>query len=118
MCRDDSFSYIEELCKKLYHSLTLLFCGMYSDCFTRGLLLESLGQLAGLKRRKLALEMLGKAVQSGLEKRIDDSSSSNESGDTKKRSRDEEASTATAADKKKTTTADDVSEPTAKRAKR
>ena len=100
----------------MYHSLTLLFCGMYSDCFTRGLLLESLGQLAGLKRRKLALEMLGKAVQSGLEKRID--ASGNESGDTKKRSRDEETSTATAADKKKTTTPDDVSEPTAKRVKR
>jgi hypothetical protein len=30
---------------------------------------EALGQLAGLKRRKLALEMLGNAVQSGLNKR-------------------------------------------------
>jgi hypothetical protein len=29
---------------------------------------EALGQLAGLKRRKLALEMLGNAVQSGLNK--------------------------------------------------
>jgi hypothetical protein len=36
------------------------------DCFVRGLLREALGQLAGLKRRKLALELLGSAVQSGL----------------------------------------------------
>lgn len=36
------------------------------DCFSRGLLRESMGQLAGLKRRKLALEMLGAAVQAGL----------------------------------------------------
>lgn len=28
-----------------------------------------MGQLAGLKRRKLALEMLGAAVQAGLDKR-------------------------------------------------
>lgn len=38
------------------------------DCFSRGLLREALGQLAGLKRRKLALELLGAAVQSGLQK--------------------------------------------------
>jgi len=40
------------------------------DCFSRGLLREALGQLAGLKRRKLALEMLGAAVQSGVNGRI------------------------------------------------
>jgi hypothetical protein len=39
------------------------------DCFSRGLLREALGQLAGLKRRKLALEMLGAAVQAGLDRR-------------------------------------------------
>ena len=39
------------------------------ECFSRGLLRESLGQLAGLKRRKLALELLGAAVQSGIQKR-------------------------------------------------
>ena len=38
-----------------------------SDCFSRGLLREALGQLAGLKRRKLALEMLGAAIQNGLD---------------------------------------------------
>ena len=35
------------------------------DCFSRGLLREALGQLAGLKRRKLALESLGNAIASG-----------------------------------------------------
>lgn len=39
------------------------------ECFSRGLLREALGQLAGLKRRKLALELLGAAVQSGIQKR-------------------------------------------------
>jgi hypothetical protein len=43
--------------------------GLNPDCFSRALLREALGQLAGLKRRKLALEMLGAAVQSGLNKR-------------------------------------------------
>ena len=43
--------------------------GLNPDCFSRALLRESLGQLAGLKRRKLALEMLGTAVESGLKKR-------------------------------------------------
>jgi len=36
------------------------------------LLKEALGQLAGLKRRKLALNMLGAAVQKGLNKRIEE----------------------------------------------
>jgi hypothetical protein len=39
------------------------------DCFSRGLLRESLGQLKGLRRRKLALKMLGEAVHSGLQKK-------------------------------------------------
>lgn len=52
---------------------------------------EALGQLAGLKRRKLALEMLGNAVQSGLNKR--DKETKKFSGETEseagaKRSRD------------------------------
>jgi len=42
--------------------------GLNPDCFSRGLLREALGQLAGLKRRKLALEMLGAAIQAGLDK--------------------------------------------------
>lgn len=44
--------------------------GLNPDCFSRGLLRESMGQLAGLKRRKLALEMLGAAVQAGLSSRV------------------------------------------------
>eukprot|EP00934_Nitzschia_sp_Nitz4_P008894 Nitzschia sp. Nitz4//scaffold41_size133979//47212//47930//NITZ4_003340-RA/size133979-snap-gene-0.119-mRNA-1//-1//CDS//3329551449//8884//frame0 len=44
--------------------------GLNPDCFSRGLLREAMGQLAGLKRRKLALEMLGAAVQSGLNRRL------------------------------------------------
>ncbi|CAB9513189.1 expressed unknown protein [Seminavis robusta] len=44
--------------------------GLNPDCFSRALLREALGQLAGLKRRKLALEMLGAAVQSGLNREV------------------------------------------------
>ena len=44
--------------------------GVNPDCFSRALLREALGQLAGLKRRKLALEMLGAAVQAGLNRQI------------------------------------------------
>lgn len=40
--------------------------GLNPDCFSRGILKEALGQLAGLTRRKLALEMLGAAVQQGI----------------------------------------------------
>lgn len=50
--------------------LDLLDSNLNPECFSRGLLREALGQLAGLKRRKLALELLGAAVQSGLNKRI------------------------------------------------
>jgi hypothetical protein len=46
--------------------------GLNPDCFSRGLLQEALGQLAGLRRRKLALEMLGSAVEKGLRQREDD----------------------------------------------
>ena len=42
-----------------------------TDCFSRGLLSDALEQLAGLKRRKLALEMLGSAVQKGLNERLE-----------------------------------------------
>lgn len=41
--------------------------GLNPECFTRGLLQEALQQLKGLKRRKRALELLGEAVQKGLE---------------------------------------------------
>jgi hypothetical protein len=46
--------------------LDLMDSNLNPDCFLRGMLRESLGQLAGLKRRKLALELLGAAVQGGL----------------------------------------------------
>lgn len=50
--------------------LDLMDCqgGLNPECFTRGLLKEALGQLAGLKRRKLALDMLGDAIERGLNK--------------------------------------------------
>lgn len=75
-------------------SYSLFF--LFTDCFSRGLLKEARGQLAGLKRRKLALEMLGRAVQTGLKKRLAESSSTTTSSSTsggkssgsKKRSRD------------------------------
>jgi len=50
--------------------------GLNPDCFMFGLLREALGQLKGLRRRKLALKMLGEAVQSGLNKKDSASSSS------------------------------------------
>ena len=43
--------------------------GLNPECFTRGLLREALGQLAGLRRRKVALEMLGTAIQNGLNRK-------------------------------------------------
>jgi hypothetical protein len=43
--------------------------GLNPDCFSRGILTEALGQLAGLTRRKLALSMLGAAVQQGINQR-------------------------------------------------
>jgi len=51
--------------------------GLNPDCFSRGLLKEALGQLAGLRRRKLALEMLGAAIQTGLNQRDADNNNSN-----------------------------------------
>lgn len=50
--------------------LELLDKGLNPDCFSRGLLKEAMGQLAGLKRRKMALEMLGSAIQKGLDERL------------------------------------------------
>lgn len=52
-----------------------------------------MGQLAGLKRRKLALEMLGSAVQAGLNSRNTQGSSntgSNDMGAKRQRSETEE----------------------------
>lgn len=65
--------------------------GLNPDCFSRGLLRESLGQLKGLRRRKLALKMLGEAVHSGLQKK--DSALGNDSkpdDSLKKRKRESE----------------------------
>ena len=55
----------------------LLLLSLLIDCFSRGLLKEALGQLAGLRRRKLALEMLGAAIQTGLNQRDADNNNSN-----------------------------------------
>ena len=44
--------------------------GLNPECFARGLLQEAVGQLEGLKRRKMALESLGDAVQAGLEQKL------------------------------------------------
>ncbi|GKZ01073.1 hypothetical protein MPSEU_001059000 [Mayamaea pseudoterrestris] len=65
--------------------LDLLDTSLNPECFSRGLLREALGQLAGLKRRKLALALLGAAVQSGLNKRLQEVDT-----ESKKRSRSED----------------------------
>ena len=52
--------------------------GLNPDCFIRGLLREALRQMAGLKRRKVALEMLGKAVEKGMKERKRKSAKKNE----------------------------------------
>ncbi|KAL7568985.1 hypothetical protein ACA910_021276 [Epithemia clementina (nom. ined.)] len=44
--------------------------GLNPECFARGLLQEAIGQLEGLKRRKVALERLADAVQDGLEQKL------------------------------------------------
>ena len=44
--------------------------GLNPECFARGLLQEAIGQLEGLKRRKVALEGLATAVQQGLEQKL------------------------------------------------
>lgn len=75
--------------------LDLMDCqgGLNPDCFSRGLLKEALGQLAGLKRRKLALDMLGDAIERGMSKLDEESgdtvSSTKETPKGIKRSRDE-----------------------------
>eukprot|EP00548_Thalassiothrix_antarctica_P012876 CAMPEP_0194167840 /NCGR_PEP_ID=MMETSP0154-20130528/2996_1 /TAXON_ID=1049557 /ORGANISM="Thalassiothrix antarctica, Strain L6-D1" /LENGTH=202 /DNA_ID=CAMNT_0038878831 /DNA_START=49 /DNA_END=657 /DNA_ORIENTATION=+ len=43
--------------------------GLNPEMFMRGLVREALSQLAGLRRRKVALEMLGSAIETGLEKK-------------------------------------------------
>lgn len=49
--------------------LELMDYGVNPDAYARSLLHESLRQLAGLKRRKLALELLGNAVSQGMARR-------------------------------------------------
>lgn len=43
--------------------------GLNPEMFSRGLLREALSQLAGLRRRKVALDMLGNMISAGLAKR-------------------------------------------------
>jgi len=49
--------------------LELMDYDVNPDAYARSLLHESLRQLAGLKRRKLALELLGNAVEQGMARR-------------------------------------------------
>mmetsp|Transcript_33982 Transcript_33982/g.81674 ORF Transcript_33982/g.81674 Transcript_33982/m.81674 type:complete len:202 (-) Transcript_33982:107-712(-) len=69
--------------------------GLNPDCFSRGLLREALGQLAGLRRRKKALEMLGAAVQAGLDQK---DAAAAAAANQKKRKNDPSTSTTTGAD--------------------
>jgi len=52
-----------------YGGLSETGFGLNPDCFNRGLLKEALRQLAGLRRRKSALEILGDKIESGIKKR-------------------------------------------------
>mmetsp|Transcript_11012 Transcript_11012/g.17037 ORF Transcript_11012/g.17037 Transcript_11012/m.17037 type:complete len:194 (-) Transcript_11012:22-603(-) len=84
--------------------------GLNPDCFSRELLREALGQLAGLKRRKLALERLGAAVEAGLKKReIEEQATNSQEARSKKKAggvkREREEKTAD----------DDVDEPSSKK---
>lgn len=81
--------------------LELMDCGggLNPEMFMRGLLREALSQLAGLRRRKVALEMLGTAIETGLEKKsqgVDSSEPEIEVKSGKKRNRDDEGTDAEA----------------------
>ena len=65
--QDDALKQQLQNCPIPVDLLELLDCGLNPDCYVRGLLREVMGQLSGLKRRKQALEMLGAAVQKGLD---------------------------------------------------
>mmetsp|Transcript_32007 Transcript_32007/g.47257 ORF Transcript_32007/g.47257 Transcript_32007/m.47257 type:complete len:188 (+) Transcript_32007:77-640(+) len=79
--------------------LELMDCGggLNPEMFMRGLLREALSQLAGLRRRKVALEMLGTAIETGLEKKKLGVVRETEGGKTSgsKRSRDDDQGTNT-----------------------
>lgn len=78
--------------------------GLNPEMFIRGLLREALSQLAGLRRRKVALEMLGTAIESGLNKldKAKNQSASTTSGT--KRQREDESDAEPAAKKANTGT--------------
>ena len=61
--------------------------GLHPECLIRGLFHEALGQLAGLKRRKLALQMLGNAVQVGIAQKKKKRAAPSEEEPTAKRQR-------------------------------
>lgn len=63
--------------------------GLNPECYASGLLREATGQLAGLKRRKKALEMLGAAIDRGLGERNKTITTTKQAGSLK-RDRDEE----------------------------
>jgi hypothetical protein len=70
--------------------LEMLDCsnGLNPEIFVRGLLREGLSQLAGLRRRKVALEMLGNTIQAGLDARPKLTKRTNPDSVDRKRSRD------------------------------
>ena len=82
--------------------------GVNPDAYARSLLHESLRQLAGLKRRKLALELLGNAVKQGIARR----------NKSKKDSEDKTAAAAAAGSSSPTETTAITQEKTSGRAKR
>jgi hypothetical protein len=102
---DNEFRQTLQRCLIPMDLLELLDFGLNPDCFSRGLLRESMGQLQGLKRRKRALEMLGAAVQKGLDERKKSISSS---GHFKRERNDDE---------ERTTTNEDNNEPPPKKQK-
>lgn len=81
--------------------------GLNPECYASGLLREATGQLAGLKRRKKALEMLGAAIERGLEARSQSSTTIAKGGVSLKRDR-EQVEGAQPEDSKKKTKLDKV----------
>jgi hypothetical protein len=67
--KDDALWKTLQECPIPLDLLEMLDCanGLNPEMFVRGLLREALSQLAGLRRRKVALEMLGNAIQTGLD---------------------------------------------------
>jgi Transcription factor subunit Med10 of Mediator complex len=72
--------------------LDLLDTEINPDCFSRGLLREAMAQLAGLRRRKNALEMLASAVQKGIDQN-NNNNKTNPNNETKQQQQGEDSVT-------------------------